>query len=129
IYVEAILPVGWAVCDLDLGPRPVRRAAVRLQRFVPSPFGGVVVAETGVLPILRHPGLVRQCLEALRVGADHQTNDLIGTLLIGAVGVVECKLSALGPIGLIRIEPALGGILIRWAARRRKRPRSMRACG
>jgi hypothetical protein len=61
----------------------------------------------GSLPVFRHFHLVGQVAEFVRVGTDHQADDLIGALLVQAVLVVEGKPDPLFLIARVVEEPAL----------------------
>ncbi len=69
---------------------------------MPSVFRVLVVSGAAAPAILRHADPVCQFLELLLVGANHQTDDLVGALPVEAVRVGEIEFLALFAVAAIR---------------------------
>ena len=96
-----------AIDDIDLGFRVSGFAKPRLENRLPPLrcLGEVPLA--GPLARLRHLHLIGEALELVRVGTDHQAQDLIGALLTEIVLIVVERLFPDLLIAPIIQEPAL----------------------
>src|SRR5215470_1955727 len=73
---------------------------------MPSVFRILVVVGAAALTIPRHADPVCQFLELLLIGANHQTDDLVGALPVETVRLGEVELLALFAVAAIRQEKA-----------------------
>jgi hypothetical protein len=80
--------LGVAVGDFDLGLRLMQGAQMRRHYSLARARRGVVVPAAAAPAVLGNLLFVGERFEFNRVGADHQANDVKGTLLVEAVALI-----------------------------------------